>query len=75
MPDNDGYIDSRHVIDGDRKKALKKKGEIDHAERFPDQARIIESLRKRRAFGKPIDGACMAEHGQALEELKKGSRT
>lgn len=74
MPDSNGDIYGRFIKDAGREKRLKQRGEIDHAERFPEQARIIEKLKKRRQQGKPIDGSCMKEHGQALEELKKKSR-
>jgi len=47
-----------------------KKKKVLFNDRFPEQGRILDKLRDRRKQGKPIDGSCFKEHGQALEDLK-----
>ena len=49
---------------------MKAKGYKYHAEFFPEESRIYDTLHARRKLDKPIDGNCFKDAGQALKELK-----
>ena len=53
-----------------RTNAMKRDGVHYHCEHFPESARILDSLHKRRVYDKPIDGQCFREAGEAIKEAK-----
>jgi hypothetical protein len=59
-----------------RKEKSKQKSQkmIRYADRFPEQADIEHKLYKRRKTGKPIDGQCFKDAGEALKEARRNLR-
>ena len=46
------------------------KGNVFFDDAFPEQGRIVDKVRKRRASGKKLDGACCKEAGVAYREAE-----